>query len=74
MSECAGIINSLSVFGGVFLLSIALIMVAGTAIIINYLISKFWKPVTLIRYVDIPVEHDPITGSTKIYQDKKDDC
>jgi hypothetical protein len=56
--ECSTIMFGLSSLGTVFLICIVTLMAIGTAIIANWLIRKYWNPVEIVRFIDVPVDHE----------------
>ena len=43
------------------LVSIALIVIVTAILVINNLFNRFWKPVKIFNYVNMPVDQHPIT-------------
>lgn len=54
--ECSTILFGLSSLGTVFLICVVTLMIIGTGIIGNWLIRKYWTPVEIIRFIDVPVD------------------
>lgn len=74
VAGCATIMQGLSAFATTLLICFMVLMAVCTAILINWLLKKYWQPVTMFRYVDriveyhhdTPVDYDPATGRTTI--------
>ena len=56
--ECSTILFGLSSLGTVFLICVVTLMIIGTGIIGNWLIRKYWTPVEIMRFIDVPVDQD----------------
>ena len=79
VAGCASIMQGLSAFATTILLCFIAVMAVCTAILINWLLKKYWQPVSFFRYhdryvdyqVDTPIDYDPTTGRTVIVREAK---
>jgi hypothetical protein len=55
---------------GSILMMLGFIVVVIGVLIINNLFSKYWKPVTIIKYDYHPMYYDPVTGEQLISEPK----
>lgn len=60
--ECSAILSGLSALGASVIICLIIIMIVLTALLINLILRKYWKPVKIIHYVDIPVSYDATSG------------
>jgi hypothetical protein len=59
VAGCSTIMQGLSAFGTIILLCFMAIACVATALLINYLLKKYWQPVTVFRYVTRVVDVPP---------------
>jgi hypothetical protein len=62
--------NSAILLASVVLISMCSITITVTAIAINNLLSKYWKPIKFVMYESVQHEHEP-TIETNVVEEKK---